>query len=72
MRSSWVFGTASAHAALLRARRASYLASHVSFRDVGLLGSLPGSVGVAFDDEVVRGAVEPVDGGLGEERVGHE
>ena len=37
-----------------------------------MLWSLPGSVAVAFDDEFVRGAAEPVDRGLREERVGHE
>jgi len=35
-------------------------------------GSLAAAVGVAFDDELVAGGGEPVDGGLGEQRVGHE
>jgi hypothetical protein len=29
-------------------------------------------VGLAVEDELVGGGLEPVDGGLGEERVGHE
>src|SRR5258708_17095101 len=33
---------------------------------------MAGAVGVAFDDELVAGGGEPVDGGLGQERVGHE
>src|SRR5947209_7335291 len=37
--------------------------------DGGLLAS---AVGLAVDDEFVGGGLEPVDGGLGEERVGHE
>jgi hypothetical protein len=28
-------------------------------------------VGLTFDDQVVSGGGEPVDGGLGEQRVGH-
>ena len=34
--------------------------------------ALAAAVGVAFDDELVAGGGEPVDGGLGQERVGHE
>jgi hypothetical protein len=30
------------------------------------------SVGVAFEHELVGGGLEPVDGGLGEERIGHQ
>jgi hypothetical protein len=30
------------------------------------------AVGLAVEDEFVGGGLEPVDGGLGEERVGHE
>jgi hypothetical protein len=35
-------------------------------------GSLALPVGVALEDEFVGGGLEPVDRGLGEERVGHE
>ena len=38
----------------------------------GCGGALAAAVGVAFDDELVAGGGEPVDGGLGEQRVGHE
>src|SRR5262249_53501984 len=38
---------------------------------VGVLGFLASAVGVAFDDEFVGGGDESVDGGLGEEGVGH-
>src|SRR6516165_8569862 len=34
-------------------------------------GFLPPPVGLAVDDEFVGGGDEPVDGGLGQERVGH-
>ena len=30
------------------------------------------AVGLALDDELPRGALQPVDGGLGEQRVGHD
>ena len=30
------------------------------------------AVGVAFDDELVAGGGEPVDGGLGQQRVGYQ
>jgi hypothetical protein len=30
------------------------------------------AVGLAVEDEFVSGGLEPVDGGLGEERVGHD
>ena len=33
---------------------------------------MPAAVGVAFDDQLVAGADEAVDGGLGQERVGHQ
>jgi hypothetical protein len=32
---------------------------------------LAAPVGLAFDDQLVCGGDEPVDGGLGEQRVGH-
>ena len=35
-------------------------------------GLLAGPVGLAVEDEFVGGGLEPVDGGLGEERVGHQ
>ena len=35
-------------------------------------GALALAVGVAFDDELVAGGGEPVDGGLGEQLVVHE
>ena len=35
-------------------------------------GALAAAVGVAFDDKLVAGGGEPVDGGLGQQRVGHE
>jgi hypothetical protein len=35
-------------------------------------GALAAAVGVAFDDELVAGGGEPVDGGLGQQRVGHQ
>src|SRR5260221_5720696 len=38
----------------------------------GAGGALSFAVGVAFDDELVAGGGEPVDGGLGEELVVHE
>src|SRR6266516_155718 len=41
-------------------------------RASGCGGALSASVGVAFDDEFVAGADESVDGGLGEEGVGHQ
>jgi hypothetical protein len=34
-------------------------------------GFLAAAVGFAVEDEFVGGGLEPVDGGLGEERVGH-
>ena len=34
-------------------------------------GFLAAPVGLAFDDQFVGGGDEPVDGGLGEQRVGH-
>jgi hypothetical protein len=36
------------------------------------LGSLPAAVGVSFDEEFVADGHEPVDGGLGEQRVTHD
>src|SRR5579863_10706298 len=41
-------------------------------RQPGCGGALAAAVGVAFDDELVAGGGEPVDGGLGQQRVGHE
>ena len=35
-------------------------------------GALAAAVGVAFDDELVAGGGEPVDGGLGQQLVVHE
>ncbi len=35
-------------------------------------GFLAAPVGVSFEDEFVGGGLEPIDGGLGEEWVGHE
>ena len=52
-----------------RVRSPSLVEVGVGFRVVA--GFLAASVGVAFDDELVGGGDEPVDGGLGEERVGH-
>jgi hypothetical protein len=40
--------------------------------DVADVGFLAASLGVAFDDELVGGVLEPVDRGLGQEGVGHE
>lgn len=34
--------------------------------------SLAAAVGLSFDDEFVAGGHEPVDGGLGEQRVAHD
>ena len=41
-------------------------------RQPGRGGALAAAVGVAFDDKLVAGGGEPVDGGLGQQRVGHE
>jgi hypothetical protein len=38
---------------------------------VGDVGLLAGAVGLAVEDEFVGCGLEPVDGGLGEEGVGH-
>src|SRR6266480_625308 len=41
-------------------------------RQPGARGTLAAAVRVAFDYEFVAGGGEPVDGGLGQQRVGHE
>lgn len=38
----------------------------------GRPGLLSLAVGPAFDDELMGGGLEPVEGGLGEQRVGHD
>ena len=40
--------------------------------NLGCGRALAAAVGVAFDDEFVAGGGEPVDGGLGQQRVGHQ